>query len=1754
MSQKQKSGFDVSKTFFVFAILMLFGQILFSQAKIPSDYIIRTFIDENGKSIDEIIVPGRPPANHREPAVELPEPSRNVNILSNVPAFDWSYGCSATSAAMIAGFYDNDSYPNMYTGATNAGVIPMDNSVWGSGECPLSATHQGIDGLSVRGHVDDYWHEEGSTTDPYYGNWTEHNYADCTADYMGTNQYYNCQNIDGSTSFYQFTDGSPLYDYTGCEPDRKDGCHGFREFFESRGYSIQTNGNYTQYIYGYEGNTIGFTYDQFKAEIDAGRPVMIHVTGHTMVGFGYDDNSNLVYIHDTWDYSNHTMTWGGTYSGLQHYAVSVYVLEPVTSITFTDINAGLTGFRGSALCWGDYDNDGDLDLAIAGYENVGYGISKIYRNDNGIFIDINAGITGSSHCALSWGDYDNDGDLDLAIAGYTGIINSGNKISKIYRNDNGNFVDINAGIIGVDYGALSWGDYDNDGDLDLAIAGNPVSASIGKIYRNDNGIFIDINAGLTGVWACMLSWGDYDNDGDLDLAIAGYTNSGAISKIYSNDNGNFTDINAGLTGVWYCALSWGDYDNDGDLDLAIAGLTTSYNRISKIYRNDDGNFADINAGLTGVRDCALSWGDYDNDGDLDLAISGSQTSKIYRNDDGNFVDINAGLTGVEDCALSWGDYDNDGDLDLVIAGISGWYKISKIYKNEGCNNNWIDIQSIGVQSNADGVGAWVKCGSSSQWREVSAGEGWVNRMAHFGIGNQTEIDEITVHWPKSGITDTLLQVQANQKIMIYEGDQSIVNIIRPNGGEILPGAPGQNNTYEIMWNVENPPTIIDHITIYYSTDSGNSFPYLIADNEPDDGTFLWTVPNVNTSTTRIRIQFKDVNGSVLFEGISYADFSIDIVPPAGTLTLVSPANGNWTSGTPYFDWSISSLVDVTNIGIIVDGEYLITGLPTSPSNYQTSDDLALSSGWHTWTLRGLDEAGNWVQASQTWSLQIDATPPTQFYLQSPQDDIWTATPPPTFQWTPSMDNGSGLAKYQLYISGHLEVDNISPSVTQWSSNFVAMSDGYWCWYVVAEDNAGNTQCSQDTFGFHIDATAPYGVVGNFTCLHPSNNFWTADSLITFSWSSCMDDGVGLAYYELFIDGATISGQISDTTYTLTSQQVLENGNHSWYVNAADSLGNSASTSSRSLIIDRIAPADFSLIDPADSSFFVMPTPNFEWNPTTDAGSGLSHYELWIDDVLNVNNLSQAQSAPGLALSEGYHIWYVIAEDNMGNRVKSTESWTAIGDWNPPQAFTLIEPIDQATLSVSRPLFKWHASSDIGSGLSKYELCISGQPPIIILPTDTTKLLDFTLPNGPYTWYVKAFDGSNAFTSSNSHNLNINFPSQTIDLNLGWNIMSFYVEPAEVSLLSILQPLVSSSELTKVIDQSGGFIQNIPGIGWMNTIGDMKNTEGYYVKVSNNTMFEAAGSIVNLPYSIPLSLGWNILGYPLQTSQDAIAALQQLIDNGSLMKVINESGGFIQFIPGIGWMNTIGDFEPGEGYYIKLNSNDTLVINESASKSTSQTNIIHEGDYYRRSTSGNPYLPMHVVANFDEDIELETGDELGVFIHNECLGSGVITDPRAPVVVFLTTDDPTTEHIDGGQPGDVLQFKLLHLGGEYELQSQEQVGYEPLETRVLTFTATGLDILENDETGFAVSEVIPNPFSTEARVCVTIAEKGKLKASMVDLRGIMVKSLFEGDVEKGKTEVLIDGNGLNQGMYFVRLEYGNDGINKEVLRKVIIHQQ
>ncbi len=357
---------------------------------------------------------------------------------------------------------------------------------------------------------------------------------------------------------------------------------------------------------------------------------------------------------------------------------------------FTLQSAGLLNVGRSSQAWGDYDTDGDLDLLLSGDPVSAPYVLKIYHNDAGTFTDIDANLTGIYNSAVTWGDFDNDGDLDILATGRS----ASNSKTWLYRNKNGEFVAVNAGLpdIGSD-GAVAWGDYDGDGDLDALIAGNYSC----RIFNNDAGTFTDINAGLPPVSNCWVDWGDYDNDGDQDVFVMGDMGGILTSSIFRNDKSTFTEVPADILPMCAGSASWCDADNDLDLDLIVCGFDEYLEPNTLIYQNlGEMQFLCMIPDMVKTALGTACWGDYDNDGDADVLLTGqnpacgSLSSHVYRNDGGFFfTDINANLAGTERGAAAWGDYDNDGDLDIVISGISGsGSPVTALYRNNMGSNTF----------------------------------------------------------------------------------------------------------------------------------------------------------------------------------------------------------------------------------------------------------------------------------------------------------------------------------------------------------------------------------------------------------------------------------------------------------------------------------------------------------------------------------------------------------------------------------------------------------------------------------------------------------------------------------------------------------------------------------------------------------------------------------------------------------------------------------------------------------------------------------------------------------------------------------------------------------------------------------------------------------------------------------------------------------------------------------------------------------
>lgn len=409
-------------------------------------------------------------------------------------------------------------------------------------------------------------------------------------------------------------------------------------------------------------------------------------------------------------------------------------------------------------------------------------------------------VLGDRH-GCAWGDYDNDGNIDLFIT--RGALwgklapPMPPKQDELFKNDGqGRFSNLIANT-GIDNAytrgrSAQWIDFDQDGDLDLYI-GNFESHNL--LYKNNgDGTFMEVAGpcGLDFLDRAHFIWADYNNDGYEDVF---FTNPDGLFQ--NNGNGTFSDVTA-RSGIiarkqppkdspqtfWGSGASFADYDNDGDLDLFMAG-GEGYS--STLFENNQGRFTDVTlpAGLEdsgGVIEGI--WGDVDNDGYVDLyVISKNETgsNRLFRNN-GNrtFTDVtdagNLNLTNrpsgkfpfQEWGAAAWLDYDNDGFLDLLIGKGE-----QVLFKNMGNTNHWIKIKLMGIQSNYNGIGTkvYVATPAGVQFQEAGSYDKTLYSQScqpiHFGLGETAVINYIKIVWP-TGLIQVIKNVMADQTVSIKE--------------------------------------------------------------------------------------------------------------------------------------------------------------------------------------------------------------------------------------------------------------------------------------------------------------------------------------------------------------------------------------------------------------------------------------------------------------------------------------------------------------------------------------------------------------------------------------------------------------------------------------------------------------------------------------------------------------------------------------------------------------------------------------------------------------------------------------------------------------------------------------------------------------------------------------------------------------------------------------------------------------------------
>ncbi len=354
--------------------------------------------------------------------------------------------------------------------------------------------------------------------------------------------------------------------------------------------------------------------------------------------------------------------------------------------------------RYSYTDWGDYDNDGNLDLLLSG-SALPEMVTEVYCNPEGVAASFYApnsiNLLGLSSPIVKWIDLDNDNDLDILISGHMA---GGVRVTKLYRNQGYNVFEEISGtnLPAVSPRGIDFGDYNNDGNTDILLSGSSDSDHLTKLYKNvGNCSFEEVSdSAISNLVLGLVAWGDYDADGDLDILFSGSINNDdyVIRILKQLDDGSFEPLTGFyLNNIKGTGMEWGDYDNDGDLDFLISGVDQYGDMYTEVYKNV-GNDTFQKLILNNIQNFhgKLSWGDYDNDGNLDFVITGInyadiEVFKLYKNigNDSFEEDPYSIYHALNKGSINWGDYNNDNRLDFVITGRKRFYVEyrSYLYKN-----------------------------------------------------------------------------------------------------------------------------------------------------------------------------------------------------------------------------------------------------------------------------------------------------------------------------------------------------------------------------------------------------------------------------------------------------------------------------------------------------------------------------------------------------------------------------------------------------------------------------------------------------------------------------------------------------------------------------------------------------------------------------------------------------------------------------------------------------------------------------------------------------------------------------------------------------------------------------------------------------------------------------------------------------------------------------------------------------------------
>jgi hypothetical protein len=1395
-----------------------------------SEYFTSTTITlEDGTQIDAITMHGplQLPSGYDRPVVSLPDSVSALGVVTlNVPAYVMSFGSSATSGAMIAAYYDRNGYSNMYTGPTNGGVMPMDSSSWPDwtdgngdtyGQCPLTASRNGLDGRTTRGSIDDYWVAYHSTAqDPYITNgWTQHAWGDAIGDYMKTSQSAFTNN-DGSTKFYTYTTSSTPLTCSSMVSNgiTDDGTVGRKLFYEARGYTVTDCYNQKT-----DNNAGGFTFALYKAEIDAGRPVMLLLLGRIVVGVGYDDATSTVYIHDTSNYETYSFTWGGSYSGMELKAVSIVNLaspmpgafnkiSPVDSATSVSTNPVLTWGAGTGTTSYEYCYDTTDDNDCSSWVPTGTTASVILSGlspSTSYFWQVRANNADGT-------TYANGGSAAYWTFMTAGAVPPGafGKSSPVDATTNGSTsptLSWGAGS-GADSYEYCYDTTDNNACSNWISTGATTSTNLSGLTR-----------GATYYWQVRAKndYGTTYADGS-NTAYWSFTVTDAVSWTGETNGGSpvsFVVINSGT--------QWSNFrlktffnaipcNTSGSIQVTISGpgnITNSqFSNSSTALFHFHGQFTSQYTATGTYKFTNYPVTVYTPFPPAPcthyLNQSGTWTATAPMPPPGDFNKVspsNAAMGQSINPTLTWGKSTNASSYEYC-------YDTSR---NSSCDTAW---QST-TAANASLAGLGYNTVYEWQVRAVNTGG---NKYANAGAwwSFKVVIPPPVLTTPPDG--ENLLHNRP-----VFDWDD-------------VPDAAG----YTLQISKNNTFTqLVGTYPVTLST-------YTPLVNLPANLALFW------------RVQSRGVNGPSPWSAVR----SINTANPPGVPTLLLPAaNGLTTDYTPRLDWGLVTLPAATIFGSyhiqvadnaaftapVVD-ESGLTGLLLH--EYTPGTDLNSNTIYY-WRVRSYNTLGHYSAWSLVRTFRTALLPPT---LIAPDHATVQLTRRPAFDWS----DVAGATGYTLQVSKNTAFTSLTGTYNTIASNYTPIADlppsVTLYWRVLSKGANGPSLWSGSR---SFTTPNPPGIP---LLTAPANNALTTDSTPLLDWGNVTvpttpPGAPAFDHYRVQVDDnadfsspvidVNVPGPVANSNYAPVTP-LASNTRFYWRVSSYNVSGQYSAWSLVRYFRTAILPPVLS--GPADTITVSSLRPTFDWGDVIGANGyaiQASKFNTFSPLVLNATITGGTNShytpLANLPVNTALY-WRVKANGLNGPSLWSSPVWSFTTP-NPPGVPLLISPAINALLTDYSPTLKWSKPTlptTPGSALfDHYQLQVATDAVFTAPVVDVGKgvLTDYTTPeytvspdlnpNTKYYWRVRAWNTLSHYSAwSTSRYFRTSFSAPTL------------VYPGDISIINFLRP----------------------PFDWA----DVPGAAGYTIQVSRNETFtlvvvnaNTPGSVstftplINLPDNIPL---------------------------------------------------------------------------------------------------------------------------------------------------------------------------------------------------------------------------------------------------------------------------------------------------------------